>query len=321
MYNYDDEKIKCPLCGNNFHKLTVHIKKTHNFKNIEDFILLYPNQKIKSDYIIRKEKEGSILGALKCNKIKLENESNYYLNPKRCLGCNGIIKYDNTRNDYCSKKCGYKNYKRENKIKYNWAEIQEYYNEGHTIRECQDKFGGCFNTYNHAVKKGVFKTRDLQSAITLSENNGARSKIDRSNVSDEVRMKQSVNAYRNGLGGQTNYKKCSYNNIWFDSKWEVKIAKLLDKMNIKWVRDKKYMFIWYDSQLVRHRYYPDFYLPDYDVYLEPKNKYLMKKDIYKLEEVKEMYNINLIYGELNSIVKYIKNTGSHVPGGGSPLHG
>ena len=39
---------------------------------------------------------------------------------------------------------------------------------------------------------------------------------------------------------------------------------------------------WMDSEGVKHRYYPDFYLPEYNIYLDPKNSYLMKKDEEKI---------------------------------------
>jgi hypothetical protein len=55
--------------------------------------------------------------------------------------------------------------------------------------------------------------------------------------------------------------------VFLESSWEVIVALELDKNNIKWIRPK---FINYTLNNTRKSYYPDFYLIDYDVYLDPK---------------------------------------------------
>lgn len=109
-------------------------------------------------------------------------------------------------------------------------------------------------------------------------------------------------------GGETGYKKFKYKDIWMDSSWEVDLAKWLDDNNITWKRSKKlYMFLWTDESGHRRRYYPDFYLPDMNIYLDPKNKYKLKKDQYKLDKVIQEHRIVLLYGDLNKIKDEIKN--------------
>lgn len=51
--------------------------------------------------------------------------------------------------------------------------------------------------------------------------------------------------------------------------------------------------MWVDKNNESYRYYPDFYLIDYDIYLDPKNNYLIKKDKYKIECVSKQNNIKL----------------------------
>ena len=53
------------------------------------------------------------------------------------------------------------------------------------------------------------------------------------------------------------------------------------------------------------RYFPDFYLPKYDIYLDPKNPYLMQKDFFKMEIIKSM--ISIIYGDLECIIKQLED--------------
>lgn len=99
---------------------------------------------------------------------------------------------------------------------------------------------------------------------------------------DEGLKKLSENAKKNNLGGYRPHpnKGSRYKDIWFDSNWEIIVAKSLDENNIKWERPKT-GFVWNDKG---NKYYPDFYLPEYNVYLDPKNDYLIEKDFEKIEQ-------------------------------------
>jgi hypothetical protein len=108
-------------------------------------------------------------------------------------------------------------------------------------------------------------------------------------------------------GGRTNYKKFQYKEHWMDSSWEVKVAEVLDEKQIKWNRTKKTHFKWTDKSGKRRRYHPDFYLPDYDLYLEPKNKFLQEKDKFKIEQVIKDYGITLVVGDLKKILSFVTN--------------
>ena len=50
----------------------------------------------------------------------------------------------------------------------------------------------------------------------------------------------------------------------FDSSWEDVLAIRLDELNLNWERG---MYV----QLSKSKYFPDFYLPDFNVYLDQKN--------------------------------------------------
>ncbi|MEA2308634.1 MAG: hypothetical protein QOI65_920, partial [Thermoleophilaceae bacterium] len=43
--------------------------------------------------------------------------------------------------------------------RYDWAEIQRYYDTGHTVRECADHFGFSNQTWHSAVLRGAVKPR------------------------------------------------------------------------------------------------------------------------------------------------------------------
>lgn len=90
------------------------------------------------------------------------------------------------------------------------------------------------------------------------------------------------------------------NGIKLDSQYEFEVAKELDEHQVEWKRPT--YFLWEDANGVKHRYYPDFYLPEYNVYLDPKNDYLINNvskrfgitDVEKIEKVQQQNNIRII---------------------------
>lgn len=97
------------------------------------------------------------------------------------------------------------------------------------------------------------------------------------------------------------YNKWKNKTITLESSWEERVAIQLDSLNIKWIRPK---FIrWIDIDNKSRLYYPDFYLIDYNLYLDPKNEYCLKKDEYKLSVVTK--EIELLYGHVDYVLEKI----------------
>lgn len=80
-------------------------------------------------------------------------------------------------------------------------------------------------------------------------------------------VKENPESY-NGVNINGKVKKYDYNGIKLDGSWELLVAQYLDFNNIKWERPRKgFEYIWSND---KHIYYPDFYLTDYNVYIEVK---------------------------------------------------
>lgn len=84
--------------------------------------------------------------------------------------------------------------------------------------------------------------------------------------------------------------------IILQSSWEYEIALWLDNNNIIWTRPN---YISYNDGITDRNYFPDFYLPEFDVYLDPKSPYEIKRQISKLDIVQTL--ISLIYGGMEYI--------------------
>jgi hypothetical protein len=104
----------------------------------------------------------------------------------------------------------------------------------------------------------------------------------------EVAKSQGFGGYRPNAGRSKKYKITdSYGNIvTLQSSYELICSEILNDLNILWSRPKALM---YDSR----RYYPDFYLPEYDIYLDPKNDFKAKQDKEKIQKVVEQNNVTV----------------------------
>lgn len=107
-------------------------------------------------------------------------------------------------------------------------------------------------------------------------------------------------------GGKLGYRRFPYKGIKMDSRWEVAVAKWMDDVGIKWDRNRKrHMFKWIDEFGNERKYFPDFYLPQYNIYLDPKNDYYLQRDIPKLKYVINKYGIKLLYGNVDDIKSHL----------------
>jgi hypothetical protein len=111
--------------------------------------------------------------------------------------------------------------------------------------------------------------------------------------------------------GKAGIRKDISKTIYFYSRWEANLARLFNYLNIEWIHQPR------TFDLNSQNYTPDFYLPDYNVYIEVKNflwKYskirdkkfrklypdidlilLLKKDYLKLEKKYSPFIINWEY--------------------------
>lgn len=239
---------------------------------------------------------------------------------------NRKIKHGNT-NFYCSLECSSAAKKEKAILKKVCAHCNNLF-EGNKNKKCCSnmcarKYSSSFVDRTESGKKQLSNTlkRYHQQKPKQQKNNkkehtciicktlfyrGLKRKIYQTCSRECLNQLISFNSSKNqNCGGETNYKKFQYKSIWMDSSWEVEIAKWLDQNKIEWVRSKNINFLWTDVDNRIRRYYPDFYLPKYDIYLDPKNSFKAKQDEYKLKKVISENNINLISGEIDYIIKKV----------------
>lgn len=112
-----------------------------------------------------------------------------------------------------------------------------------------------------------------------------------------------IRTYKNGRRKIFYYfNKHQNKEILLESTWEYNLAIWLDENNITWIRPS--YIKWYDEHKQKERlYYPDFYLSDINLYLDPKNPTAMKLESYKMSQIEKL--IPIVYGNVESIKQSI----------------
>lgn len=104
-------------------------------------------------------------------------------------------------------------------------------------------------------------------------------------------LSEKANSFNNG------YVKTKYYEVYcpfiktsckVQGTWEKRYAEYLNANNISWVKDRKINMPYVVNE-INKIYYPDFYLPDTDTYIEIKG-YMWKGDKEKMEAVTNQHN-------------------------------
>ena len=107
--------------------------------------------------------------------------------------------------------------------------------------------------------------------------------------------------YRKNAGRSKKYKVVDSfgKETTLQSSFEFRCMEILNELKINWIRPKS---LKYDNR----NYFADFYLPDFNIWLDPKNSYKAKQDEEKIRKVIEQNNVKLfILLEENLTKEYI----------------
>lgn len=151
----------------------------------------------------------------------------------------------------------------------------------------------CLEKRNQSIKKAW--GRGCYKDVDFGANFRGKSHTDESK--DKIRKKQQALDYR-----RLRKKTIEYRGVLLDSTWELYLAKRLDDLNIKWIRPKP--IIWIDNNNDERFYYPDFYLVDYDLYLDPKNPYAFENQKEKIQKLLIQYQNIVFIKTLNECKKF-----------------
>lgn len=226
---------------------------------------------------------------------KKERIEHYMLNPNHCNNCSKCLFYDDKNKKYCNSSCAASF---NNKIRIVSNRTFSKIGMENIIKSCKTR--KISPSTQCKIHFRICKGCEKLFVVSWLKGN-----LERKTCSKDCSVIASVTK-RSYINGRKNYSK--YFNKWIEknvtleSSWEIKVAEFLDEKEIYWERPKPIK--WVDSKQKSRLYFPDFYLNNYDVYLDPKNLYCMSKDVEKLGIVEKQ--IHLEYGALEKILKFIK---------------
>jgi hypothetical protein len=144
---------------------------------------------------------------------------------------------------------------------------------------------------NPNVANQYTKARSLGITIPSGPNKGKPGTFTGRTHSKETKIQQREKALQSPHR-RLRKKMIEYNGILLDSTWELELAKRLDEQGIKWERPEPIK--WIDENGYTHNYFPDFFLTDYNLYLDPKNPHAFRVQAKKIECLKQQLT-NLIF--------------------------
>lgn len=144
------------------------------------------------------------------------------------------------------------------------------------------------NQYSKADHEGTEKPSNSRKGKT-----GFRGTPHTEETKAILRKKALASKHRRILRSTRKYAMKDGSEVLLDSSWEEALAIRLDSLDIRWTRPESVE--WIDDEGKSHNYFPDFYLVDYDVYLDPKNDQVYKISLSKIEKItKVLPNLRIL---------------------------
>ena len=208
-----------------------------------------------------------------------------------CKNCKKIfyrVKSEINDNNFCSHSCSAKfnNKKRvmsketKEKIRKKLEKIYE------------NKCPSCEKTFKTHKKHKVFCSNECKKIL----NSLNKIKIPKENKYYIKRKKQEIErrgGYRERGGRCKQYEYINiYNEKMMLNKEEIILAAQLDLLKLDWCRNKK-SFNYIDLEGKQRKYYPDFYIKNYNFYIEYKG-WIIDKMIHKMKDAVNRNNIKLL---------------------------
>jgi hypothetical protein len=189
-----------------------------------------------------------------CNR-ESKNENSYKQHKARCSKNPGRINFIVPTNKGCKGANGYSKAKREGRI---FAISEE------TKRKIKE------------AKKDYKPSAETKAKIKESMQRIVKERPESyswGNISHRISRYESIDSFGNSVQLQ--------------GSWEKLVSDCFSQCKIKWLRkiQKGFSYFWNNSN---HLYFPDFYLPDYDLYVEVKGKEL-DRDICKYQALQNLW--------------------------------
>lgn len=300
-------KVVCPICNKEYSSLSIHVVKKHNI-SLNEFLELYPGVKMSSDELSKRKSE--IMSERNKNDWKDED---YRKKHSEISRQSGIKTMSDNSNRFRLKNYELSHEERSRAVSNRNKTVWNNENYRNQMKEvCKNGGIKCQELHKEELRKRnseILKNRwdnDEEFRRKMSEISSRTMSSTMNRLwKDEYEFMHDLVCESNYERGFNHYK---YNNNDYNSTWEVYFQKLCDSNNILCERNQRqYEFTYYVNDK-KKTYRPDFFLPEYNLFIEIKANYLVDEIVkLKLESVRScdndiylitednLWNDNLIY--------------------------
>lgn len=296
--------MKCPICGSEKKTLYSHVFKVHHL-NKEQFHKQYPNCELSDkSYSERMSKVHKDLCTKEYRQMLSRIHTESYKNPKVHKALSNAQK---------------KRWKRpEEKDKLSNSLKKLWKTEDYRSKMSKARVQGAKEQWKNTEKVTIRKKHISDAQKRLWEDADYRSnqiKAFKKVWENPEYRKQRLEKFTN----VRSYIRSDGSEVFMRSTYEVKCSEYLDSLNIRWEYEKcPYLIRGFKKGRKVRYYYPDFYLPSLNLFLEVKSEFyynLGKEEVeLKISEMEKMGNKVLLVMEeelksLESFSKFLKNYG------------
>lgn len=150
-----------------------------------------------------------------------------------------------------------------------------HWEEGLSQRELRRVLGLSWRRLSQLTQVLGIRFRSYREAVELAKRQGTLTGRPHTPETRLLLKRKMYERYASGwvaTGGRCKklrYVSPSAGAVTLDGTWEALVARLMDEAGIRWQRNRRgFAYIGRDGK--RHLYFPDFYLPDYDLFVEVK---------------------------------------------------
>jgi len=281
--------ITCPICHKQFNQLTNSHLKTHSHTT-DSFRVAFPDIDLVSPEVQHKNRTNSAVGrelSSAANQQKFTDRmQDYGANPAVCAQCATPLSYVDRHNKFCSHNCA-AIFNNKQRYESGWT-----HSEG-TIQKLREKVLANPSGIYKQHLEGTWEPRHVAikqpSEVIKRVTFGPHTKVRQCQVCNKTfatttRTTCSTECYlltRKGGGFQPNstiVHRSTYKDQQMDSGAELAFAKLLDAHNVEWQKNSTMYFTFNYPTGKLGKYYPDFYLPKYNAWIEIKGKKYYRND-------------------------------------------
>lgn len=163
------------------------------------------------------------------------------------------------------------------------------------------KAGKTLNQFQKAKLEGRELGHSEETKAKMREASTGRGHTEE--TKKKISEKALASDHRRLLKSTRLYTKKNGEQVLLDSSWEEALAKRLDELDIEWERPKEPL-IWIDSLGRKRKYFPDFYLPQFKKYLDPKNPHAWTVQSEKIQFISEHRSDTIFIRTLNACKEF-----------------